>query len=283
MRFAQKITITVISILIGVGGLIGVFSYETAYRQVEENVGVETMGCANITTGLVRPDVISELASGKKDKLAEVEEQLNWTVDHKPLFKEAFLLSLDGNIIAADQNMTNRGYQAGDDFYFDPAVKKMIVEMNHSAYTSIYTYDDVKLLTGYGPIYKNNDPNQEIVALMAINFDASIIWDRTWEIITLPLIIGAIVFAIAAIVLYFYIHRMISPIEKLSKQVKKVSRGDLTITPLCINSKDEVGQLSRDFGTMTDNLRQLINKISETSGTSILSSPLTIYYYRTNR
>lgn len=265
MGFAKKITVTVISVLILVGGLIGVFSYETAYRQVEENVGVETVGCANITTGLVNPDVIAELASGKKDKLTQVEKQLNWTVDHKPLFKEVFILSLDGKILAADQNIKNRGYKAGDEFYFDPAAKDMIMKMKHSAYTSIYTYDDVKLLTGYGPIYKNNDPNQEIVALMAINFDASIIWDRTWEIITLPLIIGAIVFAIAALALYFFIHRMVSPIEKLSKQVKQVSQGDLTITPLCLNSKDEVGQLSRDFGTMTNNLRQLIHRISETS------------------
>jgi methyl-accepting chemotaxis protein len=265
MGFAKKITITVISSLVLVGGLIGLFSYSTAYRQVEESVGVETVGCANITTGLVNPKDIEELVSGKTDKLKQVEEQLNWTVAHKSLFKEVFILSLDGKIIAADQNIKKRGYKAGDDFYFDPKAKEMITKMKHSAYTSIYTYDNVKLLTGYGPIYKNNDSSQEIVGLMAINFDASIIWDRTWEIITLPFIIGAAVFLIAAIGLYFFIHHMASPIEKLSKQVKQISQGDLTITPLRLKRNDEVGQLSKDFGVMTENLRQLILKISETS------------------
>ncbi|MBP1903592.1 methyl-accepting chemotaxis protein [Paenibacillus turicensis] len=265
MGFAKKITITVISILILVGGLIGVFSYSTAYRQVEKSVGVETVGCANITTGLVNPKDIEELASGNTNKLKQIEEQLNWTVAHKSLFKEVFILSLDGKIIAADENIKKRGYKAGDDFYFDPKAKKMITEMKHSAYTSVYTYDNVKLLTGYGPIYKNNDSSQEIVGLMAINFDASIIWDRTWEIITLPFIIGAVVFLLAAIALYFFIHHMASPIEKLSKQVKQISHGDLTITPLLLNRNDEVGQLSKDFGVMTENLRQLILKISETS------------------
>lgn len=265
MGFAKKITITVISILVLVGGLIGVFSFSTAYRQVEKSVGVETVGCANITTGLVNPKDIEELASGKTDKLKQVEEQLNWTVAHKSLFKEVFILSLDGKIVAADQNIKKRGYKAGDDFYFDSKAKEMIIKMKHPAYTSTYTYDNVKLLTGYAPIFKNNDSSQEIVGLMAINFDASIIWDRTWEIITLPFIIGAAVFLLAAIALYFFIHHMASPIEKLSKQVKQISHGDLTITPLRLNRNDEVGQLSKDFGVMTENLRQLILKISETS------------------
>ncbi|GGG02410.1 methyl-accepting chemotaxis protein [Paenibacillus aceti] len=265
MGFAKKITLAIIALLGLVCAITGAFGYRTTYRQVEKSVGVETVGCANITTGLVDPAVIKLLALGDASKLSEVEQQLNWTVDHKPLFKEAFILSLDGNILATDQHLKQRGYAAGDAFYFSPADRDMIQEMKHSVYTKVYTYDGEKLLTGYGPIFEDNDPGKAIVGLMTINFDASIIHERTWEIIALPFAAGAVVFLIAALVVYFFIHRLIRPLEELSLQVNQIANGDLTITPMVLNSKDEVGKLSRDFGNMVTSLRNLITEVSSTS------------------
>lgn len=265
MGFAKKITLAIIALLGLVCAITGAFGYRTTYRQVEKSVGVETVGCANITTGLVDPAVIKLLAQGDASKLSEVEQQLNWTVDHKPLFKEAFILSLDGNILAADQHLKQRGYAAGDAFYFSPADRDMIQEMKHSVYTKVYTYDGEKLLTGYGPIFEDNDPGKAIVGLMTINFDAYIIHERTWEIIALPFAAGAVVFLIAALVVYFFIHRLIRPLEELSLQVNQIANGDLTITPMVLNSKDEVGKLSRDFSNMVTSLRNLITEVSSTS------------------
>ncbi|WP_410771737.1 methyl-accepting chemotaxis protein [Fontibacillus sp. BL9] len=265
MGFARKITAGIIGVLLLVSAIIGVFSYQTAYRQVEEAVGVETVGCANITTGLVDPEAIERLAQGDASDLGALEERLNWTVNHKSLFKEVFILSLDGKILAADQNIKKRGYKAGDEFYFAEKDRDMIMHMKHSVYTKVYTYDGVGLLTGYGPIYKDHDPTKEIVALMAINFDASIIQERVWDIIALPFIIGGIVFLLAIVAVYLFIHRMVGPIERLSRQVNLVAQGDLTVQPLTISSKDEVGTLARDFGNMTISLRQLITEVNETS------------------
>lgn len=265
MGFAKKIALAIIALLGFVCAITGAFGYRTTYRQVEKSVGVETVGCANITTGLVDPAVIKLLAQGDASKLSEVEQQLNWTVDHKPLFKEAFILSLDGNILAADQHLKQRGYAAGDAFYFSPADRDMIQEMKHSVYTKVYTYDGEKLLTGYGPIFEDNDPGKAIVGLMTINFDASIIHERTWEIIALPFAAGAVVFLIAALIVYFFIHRLIRPLEQLSLQVNQIANGDLTITPMVLNSKDEVGKLSRDFGNMVTSLRNLITEVNSTS------------------
>ncbi len=265
MGFARKITAGIIGVLLLVSALIGFFSYQTAYRQVEESVGIETVGCANITTGLVDPGVIEQLAKGENSGLGALEERLNWTVNHKSLFKEVFILSLDGKILAADKNIKQRGYKAGDDFYFTADDHDMIMHSKHSVYTKVYTYDGVGLLTGYGPIYKDHDPAKEIVGLMAINFDASIIHERVWDILTLPFIVGGGVFLLAIVAVYLFIHRMVRPIEQLSRQVNLVAQGDLTVKPLSIASKDEVGTLSRDFGNMTVHLRQLISEVNETS------------------
>ncbi|SDG04379.1 methyl-accepting chemotaxis protein [Fontibacillus panacisegetis] len=265
MGFARKITLVLISLLVLVGTLIGVFTYQTAYRQVEDSVGIETVGCANITTGLVDPSIIEQLAQGQQSGLASLEERLNWTVDHKSLFKEVFILSLDGVILAADSNLKGRGYAAGESFYLDKADVDMIKDMRHAVYSSVYTYDGAQLLSGYAPIFKDHDPNQDIIGMMVINFDASIIHDRTVEIVTLPFIIGGIIFVLTAIIVYFFIHRMIRPIEQLSLQVNRVAQGDLTVQPVTLSSKDEVGKLTRDFANMTANLRQLITEANDMS------------------
>ncbi|MCL6458481.1 MAG: methyl-accepting chemotaxis protein, partial [Gorillibacterium sp.] len=180
-------------------------------------------------------------------------------------FKESFILSLDGKIIATDKNLKARGYKAGDSFYFNQKDQEMIKTKKHSTYSQVYTYDGVKLMTGYGPIYKDHDPTKEIIALMAINFDASIINERTMDTITAPFIMGIIVFLLAAIAVFIFIYWMIKPIARLSVQVNKVAAGDLTIEPLLLTSKDEVGRLARDFGAMTSNLRKLITEVNDTS------------------
>ncbi|WP_178023973.1 methyl-accepting chemotaxis protein [uncultured Paenibacillus sp.] len=265
MSFAQKITSVLIGLLILVGSLIGLFGYQMTYRQVEKSVGIETVGCANITTGLVEPEAVTQLAKGDRSGLAELEKRLNWTVEHKPLFKEVFLMSLDGTILAADQNLQSRGYKAGDAFYFNEQDRDMILQMKHSVYTKVYSFDGAKLLSGYGPIYKNHDPNQEIIGLMVINFDASIIGERTRDILLVPFIIGAGVLIAAVVFVYFFIHRMIRPLETLSRQVEQVALGDLTVQAGLLDSQDEIGKLTRNFAKMVDSLRQLIAEVNDTS------------------
>ncbi|AWB43606.1 methyl-accepting chemotaxis protein [Paenibacillus sp. CAA11] len=265
MGLARKITLGIIGLLILVGALVGFFTYEAAYRQVDQSVGIELVGCANITTGLIDPADIELLAKGDTSVLSKVEERLNWTVDHKHLFKEAFILSPEGKILAADKHLKARGYKAGDSFYLDPEDRKAILSMQDSVYSKVYTYDGTRLKTGYGPIHQNFDHTQKLVGLMAINFDASIIQERTWEILIKPLVITAAVFLLAAVAVYFIVHRMIRPVTLLSERVNRIAEGDLTVPALNMKGKDEVGRLARDFDLMAGSLRRLLTEVNQTS------------------
>lgn len=265
MGLARKIILVIIATLVLVGSAIIGVSYRTTYAQIETSVGIETVGCANITTGLLESAIVNQLTQGDFSNLTQTENRLNWTIDHKPLFKEAFLLSLDGKILAADQNIKQRGYSSGDSFYLPAEIRDQILDMKHSAYTEVYTYDGAKLLTGYAPIFKDHNPDNEIIALMAINFDASIITERTLDITIMPLVIDVLIFLVAAIFLYFFIRRMIRPIEQLSGQVNLVAEGNLNVEPLVYKSNDEVGKLSKDFANMTRNLHTLIHEVNETA------------------
>ncbi|SEU12442.1 methyl-accepting chemotaxis protein [Paenibacillus sp. NFR01] len=265
MKLATKLTWMMLIVLLLVGSSIGFFGYRAAYNQVDEAAGIELVGCANITTGLLDPADVAALAAGDTSKLAAIEKRINWTVQHKPIFKEVFLLSLDGKILAADDNLKKRGYKAGDSFYFNEKDKAMITTMKHSAYSKVYTYQGTSLKTGYGPIYQDHDPTKPIVALMAINFDGPLVKERTMDIIVQPFIIGASILVVAIIAAYLLIRRMVSPLTKLSHSVNTVAKGDLSQEPLLFKSKDEIGVLARDFNDMTLNLRNLITQVNDTS------------------
>lgn len=265
MKLATKLTWMMLLVLLLVGSSIGFFGYRAAYNQLDEAAGIELVGCANITTGLVDPAQIAALVAGDTSKLGAIEDRISWIVGHKPIFKEAFILSLDGKILAADKNLKARGYKAGDSFYLNDEDKKMITTMKHSTYSKVYTYQGTSLKTGYGPIYQDHDPTKPIVALMAINFDGPLVQERTLEIMKQPLIIGASILVAAILIAYFFIRRMVSPLTKLSRAVNHVAHGDLTQEALILTSKDEIGKLAADFNGMKDNLSRLITEVNDTS------------------
>ncbi|MBT2291264.1 methyl-accepting chemotaxis protein [Paenibacillus albidus] len=265
MKLATKLTWMMLIVLLVVGASIGYFGYRAAYHQVDEAAGIELVGCANITTGLIAPEDIAALSAGDSSKLSAIEDRIGWIVAHKPIFKEAFILSLDGHVLAADASFKARGYSAGDSFYFSEEVKDMITEMKHSAYSKVYTYEGTSLKTGYGPIYQDHDPTKPIIALMAINFDGPLIQERTQDIIVQPFVIGAAILAAAILAAYLLIRRMVSPLTTLSRSVNLVAQGDLTHDPILFSGKDEIGTLARDFNEMTLNLRSLIAQVNDTS------------------
>jgi methyl-accepting chemotaxis protein len=284
MKLATKLTWMMLIVLLLVGSSIGFFGYRTAYHQVNEAAGIELVGCANITTGLIDPADISALIAGDQSKLEAIEDRIGWIVGHKPIFKEAYILSLDGKVLAADSSFKKRGYKAGDTFYFADEDKRMITEHKHDAYSKVYTYDNTSLKTGYGPIYQDHDPNKPIIALIAINFDGPLIQERTRDIIVQPFIIGTSILVIAILTAYLFIRRMVSPLTKLSRGVNFVAQGDLTHDPILFNSKDEIGILARNFNDMTQSLHMLITEVNETSVQVASSSEeLSASAHETNR
>lgn len=266
MGLAKKITLQLIALLMVVGASVSIFAYQITYRQVDGALGIETVGCANITSGLVNPEDILALAQGDSSLLSSVESNIDWIIHKKPLFKEAFVLSLEGKILAADSNLKKRGYQAGDTFYFNQADQEMIRSMKHSISSNVYTFDETTLKSGYGPIYKDNDASKEIVGLLVINdVDASLIHERTVDILILPFAVGAILFILAALAIYIIIRRTVRPIALLSASVHRIAEGDLTLKPLEFKRKDEVGRLATDINTMMFNLQNLIREVNVAS------------------
>ena len=78
--------------------------------------------------------------------------------------------------------------------------------------------------------------------------------------------IGIAVIAASVNAYSFLIVKSITkPILEASHVVKKISEGDLSVDIKSSPSNDEIGELIRSLHTMTDNLRQLVRDVRETS------------------
>jgi methyl-accepting chemotaxis protein len=264
MGIVGKVMILVVAaVAISVVSMVGI-GYYINYQQVDEAAGEELIGCANITSGLLTPEDIQELAKGQANSAA-LQQKIDWIVDHKPIFKNAAVMNLEGKILVADKRLQQQGFKAGDTFYISPDDVEMIKQMKHPVASSIYTYGGFSRKTGYAPIYRNHDPNQDIVAVMAIDFDASIISERTWNMLKFTVQTGGIFPIVSALIAFWFIHRTIKPIKPIGERVQSIAQGDLSGDDIVVKSKDELGQLARSINVMTHNLREMIHTINYTS------------------
>lgn len=85
------------------------------------------------------------------------------------------------------------------------------------------------------------------------------------EVLKIVIFTLAISLIIGTVVAWLFVNSIVKPIIVMAGQVEKVSNGDLTMEPLAIRNKDEVGRLARDFNTMTGSLRELIRHVSNSS------------------
>lgn len=87
---------------------------------------------------------------------------------------------------------------------------------------------------------------------------------RTSQLITLSLLV---VFLTLAVFIYLYLNRTITrPIERVAAQMQRIAEGDLARKErIHVKSKDEIGVLVDTADRMQQNLRQMVEQISDTA------------------
>ncbi|MBB6445537.1 methyl-accepting chemotaxis protein [Bacillus benzoevorans] len=247
-------------------------NYWSSYRKTYEAAGIEAVGCANITTGLVNPADIEALIKGNKGLLSSVENTLDWTTEHKRIFEDQYIISLDGKIIAADDNLKEQGFKAGDPFYVDKEVIEMMKETKHPHYSEIYEFGGMKRLTGYAPIFKDHDSSKEIIAINAIDFNAKIVSERTLASVWGSFLFGILPMAAACVITIWMIRRKTKSITDLIDYSKQIADGNLAASDVLIKNNDEIGDLANTLNMMKANLRDVINQVNTSAGQVASSS-----------
>lgn len=258
---SRKITV-VLTISLFVSFLItNGLMYYSVYNKTLESAGIEAYGCANITTGLIDLTELKKAINGDKEAMAGIGEGIDWTIDHKDIFDAQYILDLDGKIIAADKNLLAEGVKLGDEHQLNKGLIKHIVDMNHPTYSKIYESNGEKTLTGLAPIYEDHDPSKKVIAISAIDFDASVVTERTIDTIKTSVFGGALPLLLVLVVTYLFVKRIVRPIKVVSDKVNEVSKGDLTVE-IDVNSNDEIGLLAKDFNSLVKRFRNILGDVS---------------------
>ncbi|MBM7540772.1 methyl-accepting chemotaxis protein [Amphibacillus cookii] len=262
LSLTNKMALIVSLIVFLTISILAIFNYRSSYQEVLQAAGVELTGCANITTGIIDPEALQQLVSGERSYLNQIEDEIEWTIGKKDIFEAHYILSLDGKVLAADSNLRSQGFQAGDTFMIDEEAIEH-VKAGHSYYTDVYEFGGITRVTGYAPIFQDHNPQNEVIAINTIDFEGSIVRERTWEMAKPTLIIAIILPFLAAIVTIIIIRKMTKPIQLISSHVNKVAKGSLNIQPLSISNKDDLGALADDVNQMVASLQQVIAGVAE--------------------
>ena len=255
----------IVGIIVAMLLITSIATYKTAYDELYKAAGIEAYGCANITTGLIDPSDMKKLLAGDATAVAAVSKQLNWTTAHKDIFETQYIIDLDGKLLAIDDNLKADGYKAGDQFYIDKEATEMLVKMGHPTYSDIYEFGGMKRLSGYAPIYENHDPAGKIIAISVIDFDASIVGDRTWDVVSKGILTSLIPMILASIITLFLIRRKTKPLTVLIAHAGEIAKGNLSVKDTNFASKDEVGDLSKTLNRLAGNFREIIGTVQTTS------------------
>ncbi|BCJ87955.1 methyl-accepting chemotaxis protein [Effusibacillus dendaii] len=91
------------------------------------------------------------------------------------------------------------------------------------------------------------------------------------QILYFLLIVLGVSLIVGAVITWVFAKRITTPILQIAKQVEQVSNGDLTIEPVEVKNRDEIGSLARDFNVMLTSLKKIIRQVA-TSAEQVAAS-----------
>jgi methyl-accepting chemotaxis protein len=80
------------------------------------------------------------------------------------------------------------------------------------------------------------------------------------------------VLVIASLLLWLFTRSITLPLKRLSRNASSIADGNLTVDPVFIRSKDEIGELGRAFNGMLENLKLIILNVRQTNEQVALGS-----------
>ncbi|SFP80599.1 methyl-accepting chemotaxis protein [Salibacterium halotolerans] len=92
----------------------------------------------------------------------------------------------------------------------------------------------------------------------SVDINAALLESQTDRLLWITIATGAGITIIGLVIALIMSGRISKPIRQISAKAKILSEGDLTVENIQTKSKDEIGQLARNFNDMADNLRGLL-------------------------
>lgn len=146
------------------------------------------------------------------------------------------------------------------DYYVHPAghtaaVKEML-NTKHLAFTEPYTDE---FGTWVSALYPFIDDNNEVIAYMGIDIDASLLSYSKHILLMISLITLAITLAVILTLQYFTTKRTFKPVHELMNALEETGNGNFTVQ--LKSGDDEFGQVNNKFNMTVNHINELVGTI----------------------
>ena len=178
----------------------------------------------------------------------------------------AYVLQSDGLIIIHDNKDMAMKINGLQDSSLQPeqkrAAEKMVRGEKGVAY---YSYKGDERMVSFAPVSGTGwslavvAPMGEVTGVLSV-------------LTTISMTTIVVVLVISALGVVWYARRIARPIQALEAAATRIADGDISLIKLNIVSNDEIGRLGQAFEKMTENLRTLIQKITQATNQVAASS-----------
>ncbi|MBI4639682.1 MAG: HAMP domain-containing protein [Candidatus Tectomicrobia bacterium] len=263
-RFWQRLSVRVSAFFVAVTllgiGLVGLLIYQNQKQMLEETLGVLLLNIARTGALLIDPVLHAEIEATliqESEAYQRVRTALAAIQDENQVATPIYTLTgFDAEARQAHFMVTSRGPGYPSEPY--PLVPALLEPIGQAflngvaTHTHIYKNQSGTWITAFAPV---RDANGRVFAVLDVDYQVDVYLDRLAGLRYTVLgasFIGGIVALVIGVLLA---HRVTGPISALTRGVARVADGDLS-QPLPVQSKDEVGELTRAFNEMLEGLRQ---------------------------
>ncbi|MBM7703199.1 sensor histidine kinase [Metabacillus iocasae] len=274
---------TFIVILVGIGT--AYISYKVQESMTEEMLSHHALSIADIWK---QSQSVEQIIATKEDfneiekNKASLAESLSTIYGTHPPYLQSHIFSAKKEknqtiemIVSTNKELSKQkasiNYTSDTEFY---RVFQKVTRTKKDEYTSIYKNEFGTWITAFTPIM-NHD--QEVIAILAVDVDASIISTYQRELVT-SLVMGLLF--LFSIIIFFQdwgLRKLMFPLRELLFGIKQVSNGNLRMK-VKHEDESEIGEINKQFNEMTTQLEVLFKQVAATTeelGEKAMRSPST--------
>lgn len=195
--------------------------------------------------------VTADIALGKVDEMLKNDkDKAEFNLESSMITQKGMVIGTTADSIRKDKEVSSKSI-----FKTIEASKGAFVQFDNTPWVK------GKQLVGAAPITFNSDSNKWFIVNLVP--EKQILANYTHNL-RINLIVILVSLIIIGLVVYFIQRSINTPMNKLLKVIRVVDEGDLT-QKTELDTKDELGELSRNFDHMIENMKNLIYNVKKSS------------------
>ena len=260
-RLGVKISVIILLMFSIFIGLISFISYSRSYKLLINNLGSKSLEIAEIASNGINGDDFKKLNTIEDEKtelFIEIHEALkNLRVLSGSEYLYTMRKNQDGDFVYVvdGAELEEISHIGDEEEYSEDYERANRVEFVAGNYIDVSDWGI--LVSSYYPI---TDSKGDIVGIVGVDYDVEKEYYEFQSFKSMIITIAVILLVVSAIVGYMISLAITRPLNEMMKLMVRAESGDLTVRSE-INSRDEIGRLSKSFNHMIDNIKRISDNV----------------------